>query len=255
MKRFSLFLLTLISAIVCILPAEARGEIISTRQAKHLLMPYLGYQALENEKMDFTYHAIFRYYFAGVDTTFFVDSTLNQERNIKAPMFGLMYSFRPNHMINLDVAAAMIHDGKSYNYQVEIPIFDYSSVYDLYLIRGNTYFGCIDAGYNLPIPVKWFTMTLRGGGGYAWRKVKVRNDYESSDSQEDDYGLIISIIQRNADALYVTRGGLDLTLWRKNQMIITGSLFYTYYTPTDSEIDPFGGIGWRMSFFPVWLGR
>ncbi len=39
------------------------------------------------------------------------------------------------------------------------------------------------------------------------------------------------------------------------KMLSDDKAVFCYKARSDSEIDPFGGIGWRMSFFPVWLGR
>jgi len=239
----------------------AEGDkVLGTRYARHLVLPILGYQTMDGEQKDFYYQIDLRVDIrsAGIllDTSLVSDSTIIRERSISAPMFGLIYRFRPSHQLNCDLTLAVIHDGYSEKYRLSAEVLEgYTEFYELSVSHGNTTWGNIDIGYNVPIPIKWLGLAVNGGGGYAWRRIMVRNDFEDFSSQVG--WLKISTYPKKKEDMFMAaaRGGIDMTIWKQDMMIIMGSIFYTQFFPADTDIDPFGGFGWRMAFFPMWSGH
>jgi len=251
LRSLSLLVLALliISLNAGILKAEDEIDDVGSRQSRHLIMPMMGYQALNSENMSFTYNAAFHLHFSGIDTVFYTSGTYNRERNVNEPVFGLVYRFRPSYQFNLDLSLGVIHDGGSQIYEAIIDLWGYKTVEKLSISRSNTTFGTADIGYNLPIPIKFLGLSVSGGIGYAWREVKSKNDrYE-----EDNLGTYtLTTSHLDAESIYLLRAGVDLSLWKSNQMVVMGSVFYTHFMPTDDAIDPFGGIGWKLMIFPIW---
>jgi len=251
-RSFSIHLLIVFTLVLCALPVNGAEDEVSSRNSRHLLMPLLGYQAMDSEQMSFFYNVNLHVHFGGIDTTFYADSSYIQERSVDKPMFGLIYRFRPSHQLNCDFTFAVIHDGESQSYKSVVDLWGFKRTEEMTVSRGNTAFCAADIGYNLPMPVKFLGLSVSGGVGYAWRSVKSDNDKLLSDAT-GIYTLTTSNV--DAESMYMFRIGADMSLWKQNQLIIMGSLFYTQFVPTDSDIDPFGGIGWRMMIFPIWSGR
>ncbi len=250
MKRFSIILIiTAFLLIVSAEPANAEDSNVTSRRSRFLFMPLLGYQSMDGEQIGFNYDFLYEWSYGGLDTIFTASGTKNSERNVRAPMFGLMYRFRPNYQLNCDATLAIIHDGTSNKYRIDVSYFGRTIPYDVTISRGNTILGMLELGYNIPLPaslmginMKWLGLSVSGGLGYALRSVKVYNDNQS----------LLTIDHKNSESMLSLRFGGDLTLWRQDQLVILGSLFYTRFIPSDSDIDSFGGVGWRMAIFPIW---
>lgn len=250
MKRFSIILIiTAFLFIVSAEPAIAEDNNVTSRRSRFLFLPLLGYQSLDGEQIGFNYNYYEEINFGGMDTIATASGTENSERNVRAPMFGLMYRFRPNYQLNCDATLAIIHDGTSNKHRIDISFFGFTTPLEASISRGNTVFGMLELGYNIPLPaslmginMKWLGLSVSGGLGYALRSVKVHNDYQ-------DY---LTIDHKNSESMLSMRFSGDLTLWRQDQLVIMGSLFYTRFIPSDGDIDPFGGVGWRMAVFPIW---
>jgi hypothetical protein len=229
--------------------AQEEIEDVGSRQSRHLILPMMGYQAMNSEKTNFSYNAMLHVHFAGTDTVFYANGDYQHERNVDKPMFGLVYRFRPNYRLNCDLTLAMIHDGESQVYETVIDLWGYKQVEQLIVTRGNTTFGSVDVGYNLPLPVKFLGLAVSGGVGYAWRNIKSKNDRHVADASGT---YLLTTKQLNAESMYLLHAGAELSLWKGNQMVVMGSIFYAQFIPTDDAIDPFGGMGWKLMIFPIW---
>ena len=250
-KPFIMFLsfATILALNTGVIRAQEEIEDVGSRQSRHLILPMMGYQTMDAEKMGFSYNAALHVHFAGIDTVFTSNDSYQRERNVNKPVFGLVYRFRPNYQFNCDLSFAVIHDGESQVYETVIDLWGYPQVEKMSVSRGNTTFGSVDIGYNLPIPVKFLGLAVSGGVGYAWRNIKSKNDRHIADAT-GTYTLTTD--QTNAESMYMLRAGAELSLWKGNQMVVMGSLFYSQFIPTDDAIDPFGGLGWKLMIFPIW---
>jgi len=252
LRSFTVCILVLLTVMLCAPPARSAEEEVSSRNSRHLLLPMMGYQTMDSEQMEFSYQAVFNVHFGGLDTTFYADSSISRERSVDKPMFGLIYRFRLTHQLDFDFTFAVIQDGESQSYTSVIDLWGYKQTEQMSVSRGNTSFGALDVGYNLPVPLKFLGLSVNGGVGYAWRRIKENNNKTISDVG-GTYTLTTS--HKDADSMYMLRGGASFSLWKQNEMIVIGSVFYTRFIPTVSDIDPFGGIGWRIMIFPVWSGK
>ncbi len=249
-KRFSIILIiTAFLLIVSAEPAIAEDNNVTSRRSRFLFLPLLGYQSMDGEQIGFNYNFYQEVSSFGMDTISTASGTENRERNVRVPMFGLMYRFRPNYQLNCDATLAIIHDGTSNKYRIDILFFKRTTSLEVRISRGNTVLGMLELGYNIPLPgslmgvnMKWLGLSVSGGLGYALRSIKVHNDYQN----------VLTINHKNSESMLSMRFSGDLTLWRQDQLVIMGSLFYTRFIPSDSDIDPFGGVGWRMAVFPIW---
>jgi len=232
--------------------AKKKKDIMQTRRARHIILPLIGYQGMNGEKIDFSYNCEVRVNWAGMDSTFLSDSTISRERTFEAPMFGLIYRYRPSYDLNCDLTLAVIHDGQSWNHTVIMDVYGNSQILPISISRGNTVFGNAEIGYNLPIPIRWFGLSVNAGLGYAYRKIKVQNQWEYYSNRTGS--LRLTTENSDAESMLMLRFGGELVLWRQNQMVILSSLFYSQFIPTNDDTDPFGGIGWKMCFFPIWSG-
>jgi len=249
-KRFSIILIiTAFLLLVSVESAIAEDKNVTSRRSRFLFLPFLGYQSMDGEQIGFNYDFYQEINFGGLDTIATASGVENSERNVRAPIFGLMYRFRPNYQLNCDATLAIIHDGTSNKHRIDILLFGFTTPLDVSISRGNTVLGMLELGYNIPLPgsligfnMKWLGLSVSGGLGYAFRSVKVHNAYQN----------YLTIDHKNSERMLSMRFNGDLTLWRQDQLVIMGSLFYTQFIPSDSDIDPFGGIGWRIAVFPIW---
>jgi len=232
--------------------AKKKKDIMQTRRARHIILPLIGYQGMNGEKIDFSYNCVIHVDWAGLDSTFLSDSTISRERSVEAPMFGLIYRYRPSYDLNCDLTLAVIHDGQSWSHNVIMDVYGNSQILPISISRGNTVFGSVEIGYNLPIPIRWFGLSVNGGLGYAYREIKVHNPWVTFSTQSGTVNL--NTENNDAESMLMLRFGGELVLWKQNQMVILGSLYYSQFIPTNDDTDPFGGIGWKMSFFPIWSG-
>jgi hypothetical protein len=214
------------------------------REAKHLILPVLGYQSLNGEQIGVDYTAWI--YLQLFDSTIVVNSSRRSERDARAPMFGLLYRYSPNRQYFGEVTIGVIHDKTTFGYKVEIPVYNFTSVVNTSVSRSNTTILNLDGGYRFQLPVKWVEPAARLGVGYAWRSVK----FISPDDPSNTFQITSRI--HDAANMLAARAGLDVTLWKESALVATGSLYYQQFYPSGVNTDPFGGFGWRMSFFPVW---
>jgi len=233
-------ILTILTLLTIAATASAEGA----RESRFLILPYLGYQAMDGENVGYAFTArLHHIYFP--DSITYISGSGSGERSINAPVFGLAYRYCHNKLFHCELALAIIHDGTTLKYPISYyDEYERSRQCELTVERKNSLLGSLDLVYTLPAPVRWFDIGIRAGGGYAWRRIKVRTSSFAVDGSSDD-----------AKGMILSRAGIDLTFWKDKQLVFQGSLFYIHFIPTNTEVDPFGGLGWRMSFFPIWSSR
>jgi len=257
LKRLFISAILIVSFIsLTTLPARAADDDIrGARYAPHLILPLLGYQSIDNEMINLTYNVYFNIVIENIDSyEMNYDSSKTTEHSANSPMLGFVYRFRPNHNLNVDATFAMLHDAASFNYIVYFPIFEYSTqTLEMRVKRSNTLLGVLDVGYNIPLPLKWLGVSVSGGAGYAYRKIESEEFHQFGIN--GNITTIADVVNTNKqnDGMLLYRGGLDLSFWKNNHLIVMGSVFYTQFQPSNSDIDPFGGIGWKLCLFPVWF--
>ena len=232
----------LLAALILLSAGAARGE--GAREARHLILPILGYQSLNGEQTGLDYTA--RIYMQLFDSTIVVSSSTSGERDVRAPMFGLLYRYSPNQLLFGELTMGVIHDKTTFGYKVEIPIYNFTSVVNTSVSRSNTTIVNLDGGCRVRLPIKWVEPALRAGVGYAWRDVK----FVAPDDPTNTFQITSHI--HDAGSMLAARAGLDVTLWKESALVATGSLYYQQFYPSGENSNAFGGMGWRMSFFPVW---
>ncbi|MDP8229118.1 MAG: hypothetical protein P9M15_06670 [Candidatus Electryoneaceae bacterium] len=217
----------------------------NVRDAQHLILPFLGYQILDGEQLGYSFSTVIPSELWG-DTTISASGTYTHDT--KTPVLGITYRYRPIPNFFTELSIASFLDGQSFTYPAEYSYRGYSQIVDITVSRSNTAFVGLDVVGVIPIPLKWFSVNGRVGGGYAWRDVKVKLD--------EQYAALASSVESiDAKRMYLVRGGLDFSLWKSNLLMLQGSITYSQFIPTDSDLDSFGGLGWQISIFPIWSGR
>jgi hypothetical protein len=257
LKRLSISVIVIVFFITLFaLPVRAAEDNIrGARYAPHLILPLFGYQSINDEMIKFTYDVYFKIVMENIDSLEMnYEGSETFERSVKTPMLGFVYRFRPNHSLNVDATFAMLWDAATFNYKVSFPILDYSTVLlERTVNRSNSLFGALDLGYNIPMPIKWLGVSVIGGAGYTYRKIESKDHHEESTIGNIYVKADVVNTNKKIDGMLLIRGGLDLSFWKSDHLIIMGSVFYTQYRPSNSDIDPFGGIGWKLCLFPIWF--
>jgi len=218
------------------------GEFKDTRGAKHMIIPFIGYQTLDGEEVGYIYSDIF-YDFLN-DTLVDIEAAGSGERNVYVPELGITYRYMPADLLTAELSLSAIHDQDKLEYQIHYEVNEISEKSRISVQRKNTIFTSLSLIVNFRTNVNWLAPSIRLSGGYAWREISVKtHGYRDHASVSD------------ANEFYIVRGGIDLSIWSNNNFLIEGSLYYTQFIPTDSDVDPFGGIGWRIGVFPIWSAK
>ena len=180
------------------------------------------------------------------DSTIISRTNISDERDFKAPTFGLIYRYKVIPELYGEASLSISHDGETEEHSALIEVRG-PTYHRVTVSSSNTTIATLGAGYNLPIRIFHLNSAVWATGGYAWRDVKFR----AQEAEEE----LVSGFAIKADAMYLGRVGIDGSLWKSDNMIIEMSFYYTQFMPTDSDIDSFGGFGWRASVFPIWFGE
>jgi hypothetical protein len=235
--RRTILLISVLSGLI--LPGWLRAE--GAKDARHLLLPYIGYQFMNGEQVGASFYYSTRDSY-NPDTLLVYSGSYAGERSVKSPVFGLLYRYRFNDRIHFEGSLATANDGKTLKYPVAIQYYNFNVIsWELTVQRRNTVMASAGASYDLPIPKEWLGATLRAGVGYAWRKVKVKSSLPDATLNFSD-----------AERMLTAKAGIDVTFWSQSFLVLQGGVSYTRFMPTKSGVDPFGGIGWQFSVFPVW---
>ncbi len=224
---------------------DRKKDIPETKNARHMIVPFLGYQELNNEQIGYSYS---RTYYTRLDS-FPIHIEKLDERSLNVPELGVAYRYSsPLRILKVELSISGIHDQVNFKYPVSFAAGSegYNIKSNVFVSRTNTVVGGMGMLVELPpYNLKWFSPSLRVGGGYAWRDISVDGEYAWEEVDAPD-----------ADTIYMLRAGLDFTFWNKdNQFLIEGSGYYTHFIPANDELDPFSGLGWRISVFPLWGGN
>ena len=207
--------------------------------SKHIILPFLGYQTLDGEKIGYNYSVLSYDFFT--DTLVTVELEGSEVRNVTVPVLGLAYRYIPSNLFYTEFSLAAIHDGENIKYLVRYDQSGFTTRSTISVTRRNTIVAGLDLVLTPKLVSDWLKTNFRVGGGYAWRKITSRPSRVTE---------TISIT--DAEDMFVIRGGIDLALWRNNNFLIESAFFYSSYIPTDGDNDTFGGFGWKVSVFPAW---
>ena len=240
--------LLLIGVILLIMVSHVGATEISdpnVRDAQHLILPFIGYQMMNGEGIGYSFSTLIPNEFWG-DTTISGSGTYTHDT--KTPVMGITYRYRPIPNFYTELSIATLLDGRSFTYPARYSLRGFSQIVDITVSRSNMVFVGLDVVGTIPFPLQWFSVNGRMGGGYAWRDVNVKLDKRYA-------ALASSVKSIDAKRMYLVRGGFDLSLWKSNLLMLQGSIYYSHFIPTDSDLDSFGGVGWQIAIFPIWSGR
>lgn len=244
-----LFCLLLLPATLQAQQSELTDNSLGARYSRHIFIPFLGYVGMNGEtysnelRIDYTPTGV------GSDTIAY-SQTYNQsyERDRNAPFLGVLYRFRLSRQLHIEGSYAIAHDAISREQNAKLKIQGLPFYFRTHTERPNTQIATLGAGIAIPVLKNIISVGASASGGYAWRPgIETTNDavgqFEATTNTSD------------ADAMYLGKAGVKASVWRGNQFLIEMSLDYVQFIPTDSDIDPFGGVSWRASVFPIWFGN
>lgn len=244
---------TLFIILAATLPAFGADDldIGNSRLAKHTLLPIVGYQYLNGEQRGIDWDLSFRtdQGFGYADSTFYYDGSFRGSEDLEPPTLGLLYRYRYDDKILFQGSAVVVQDRARFTYPLILEFFGFTQRDQIVIERSNTTWLNVGGGYEFKTPLSWITGLAQLDLGYAFREVK----RDRAVSERQGSSLKVKILED--ENMFTVRGGVDLTLWKNNNLLLQGGLSYAQFFPMESEADPFGGFGWRFSVFPVWSGE
>lgn len=217
------------------LPPGARG-------ARHMVIPFLGYNVISGENVGYTYEDM--YYDIIADTIAFHNEAKTLEHKSRVPELGLTYRYIANDLLTAEVTLSTVEDKTNFDYLVRYDASYYTQRSTVTVSRTNTTKFVAGVTVNVPMGIDWIQSAVKLNGGYAWRDIKA-----TSERRTEVVGFL------DSEDMYIAQVGLDFGFWTKTNMIIEGTVYYTQYIPTDSEIDPYSSIGWGIRVFPLWSAQ
>ncbi|MBT3232431.1 MAG: hypothetical protein HN356_06400 [Calditrichaeota bacterium] len=245
-KFVFLILVFMFSFAMCAIAAEntdANAEITSPKQARHLIIPFIGYQTLDGEEVGYTYSTTYFERVGNSIDSFYVERNGSSERNVTIPELGISYRYMPLDLLHAELSLSTIHDKVHLEYPVRYEQQGYTVRRQVLVERKQTSLSTMSLILNIPDVWDWLRSSLKVSGGYAWRVI----DYEAGQGRE-------AIGVTDSKELYVARAGLDLSYWSGKNFLLETSISYSAFIPTSGENASFGGLGWRISVFPIWNG-
>lgn len=234
--------LLIIGVLLCASQSLAQAPALvvpGVKGARHVILPYIGYQMINGEKVGYKYSDLYFDYVTNLLAT--KDTSYSSESDDSTPELGLSYRYLASDLVTVEVMLSVLENKTDLEYPVTYNASYYTQRSKVSISKGNTVKLAGGALFNLPSPIKWLSPTARLAVGYAWRDVNVKSSRRTE-----------TVSTYAAADMYVIQGGVDVSVWSKENMLIEGSLFYTHYIPTDSDIDAFGGLGWGIRVFPIW---
>jgi len=238
-----IFMFSFATCVNAVEDADAKSEITSPKQARHLFIPFVGYQTLDGEDVGFFYSTIYYERNGSNIDSFYVDRSGSDERNVTSPEIGIAYRYMPMDMIFAEVSLSTIHDKTNFEYPVRYEQQGYTVRRQVKIERKQTSISTVSLIFNAPEFWDWLKLSLKVSGGYAWRQAEIKDVLDRE---------IIGVT--DSKEAYVARGGLDLSYWSGKNFLLETSLYYTSFIPTSGENANFGGLGWKVSVFPIWAG-
>ena len=215
------------------------------KNARHTIMPFIGYQILDGEQMGFSFsYEVF-------DPVGLVLVSVNDEdhyeSNSKSPEMGLIYRYQtPINMFSIEAGLSLIHDAKNYTRSYLVNFGAYSQAGQVFISHRNTMISSLSFKIDVPTGVKFLSSSIIIGTGYGKRNISGNLDF-------DYYNRVLNIT--DSEELLMSRFGLETSIWNKDNFLLKGSIYYSQMMPLDERNDPFGGIGWSFGFFPIWSER
>lgn len=217
---------------------EAAFE-LGSRDARHMVMPFVGYQNLEAEQVGFSYE------YDWIDNlerdTTHIAQTGDFERTKGVPELGLIYRYRPMEMLSLECTFSLLLTKENIEHPISYEFRDYTPTSFVLAERSATKSFSAGVIFNIPTGISWMTPSVHLNGGYAWRNVNVKTRFTTEEGSVKD-----------TESMYSVRAGLDVTIWSAKNFLLETSVYYTTYLDTKGDVDPFGGLGWRVGVFPLW---
>ncbi len=237
MRAFILFIILAVT-VTSATPSFAEDkESPSMRNSRHVIMPFVGYQMMNGEQVGYDYES----YLIFPDTT--ISESRRVDRDSQYPVVGAAYRYNFKPPFFAELSLGVILNGETITHAGSYTIWTFPVRFNIATSRSNTYIAAISGAGSFNLPVKWLTADVHAGVGYAWRDINVNPSLEF---MKPDIKIV------DTEQMLQVNGGFSLNLWRNDLISLKGGLHYTQYLPLDSDIDPFGGIGWQFSLFPVW---
>ncbi|MBM3328811.1 MAG: hypothetical protein FJY67_04950 [Calditrichaeota bacterium] len=231
----------------------ATGDTIpmEARQARHLIVPFIGYQIQEDEMIGAGFELsqsspLFP------DTTFHWSGHYSATNESRTPALGLSYRYRILDPLFIEATFGVIQDQKKFTYKAVLPVYDFAARYTIEVDRGNTTFLSAGGAYQLPTGLGWLGAGIKAHIGYAWRTVKTS---KGGTTNQGGTVTTANFYADDAESMLSVGGGLEGTLWRGDLLLVRAGINYTQFLPQNGPGDPFGGIGWQVGLFPIWGGR
>ncbi len=246
MKKALTLILLSISTLVF-----AAEQIPSAKEARHILMPFIGYQILNGEEVGVEYTLTQTSSFFP-DTVFTWSQHITGERNAKAPVLGFSYRFKITPQYGCEAIAGVIHDQITLNYPSALEVYGFTQRWDVKVTRKNTSFLTVGGFLMLPNLVNWLDISTKVSIGYAHRSISTNRGgttIASGTVTHTTFGF------DDAKNLFVWNIGADFTLWRSDLLLLRGGLMWNQYEPIGADVKSFGGIGWQVNLFPFWSKR
>jgi hypothetical protein len=239
---------TLLALLLLTLPALAADteDFGNAREAKHTILPIVGYQFANDEDRGIDWERIFLGGSGFPDTVVVFSGSAQAKLSTKSPVLGALYRYRMNDRFQIEGSMTVIQDRTSFVYPVHTEFYGFLIRSSIKITRQNTAQVAGGACYTFDTPYPWLTGLAQFGAGYAWR------DIEYSWGQGEATGIIATIDPLDASKMMTVRGGVDFSIWSDQSLLLQGGMNYTQFIPMDTDAKPFGGIGWRFSVFPLW---
>lgn len=235
-----------VTLMLLIAQTAAADTIPFARDSRHMLIPFVGFQYLNDLQAGYRFQTF--YTEIGDTTVHYVNKSFQETRDDKGSVLGIIYRYNFHPKVSLEASLASVHNGGGETFLVR-----YDAVYDfgtfvqrtkVNVTRDNLIYGSLESAVALPVQLKWLSVGVRLGTGYAVRDVKF-----TPTRPFDEVGGL------EPTDMLLMRGGIEFTAWRGKNFICQGSLIYTTFQPTDSQYESFGGLGWSLAVFPFWSGR
>jgi len=223
-------------------------EIGSSRSARHTILPIVGYQYQNGVQTGLDWDVTFQTTgeFGFEDSTFHHSGSFRNTDDLEPPILGLLYRYRLNEKMLLQGSAIVIQDRSRREYPVTFEFFGFTQRHQFSIERRNSNWLNAGGAYEFDTPLNWLSGIAQLDLGMAFREIR-----RESTMMVDAYELKLV----EDEKLFTVRGGVDMTLWKDDNLIMQFGFNYAQFIPMETDADPYGGLGWRFSVFPVWSDR
>ena len=234
---------SLVASVHAIENSDTSNVITSPKQARHLIIPFIGYQALNGEEVGYFYSRDYLDPNGASYDSVHVERSGSAERNVTSPELGIVYRYMPMDLIQAELSMSMIHDKTHFEYPVRYERRGYTERRQVNVERKQTVLSTMSLIVNVPDVWDWLKTSFKLTGGYAWREFVIEEGWTQEISGVTD-----------SKEMYVGRAGVDLSYWAGKSFLMETSIYYTAFIPTTGDNAIFGGVGWKVSVFPFWSG-